>query len=296
MNDYKYVKNAKHGYFEAVPKPSVKELREYYEKKYYQDEKGSYSSEYSQEELKYIDNRVSMKHHIIDKHSETKPKSMVDIGCGEGHVMNYFDKKGWKVLGLDFSDFGLSTNHPQLRSKLIQGDVFEGCQRLVDEGRKFDVIWLDNVLEHVLAPEKLLELCNQLGNDEATLVIEVPNDCSDLQLELVQSKRISRRYWESAPDHLNYFSPASLKNICEAMSWKERRTISDFPIEWFLSNKNSNYIESSQVGSFAHESRVFIENFLFDKNRDQLDELVNFYESLAKVGQGRVLIGFFTKE
>lgn len=291
---HKYIRNKEFGFFEAVPKPSIDDLHEYYKTKYYQNELGSYTAEYTADELKYFENRVELKNYIVNKENDIKPKSMVDIGCGEGHVLNYYDQKGYDVVGLDFSDFGLVSNHPHLRSKLIQGDVFDGCRRLIEEGKTYDIIWLDNVLEHVIDPGELLELCYQLANTHGTLVIEVPNDFSDLQLELINTKKISKRYWESYPDHLNYFSPSSLEKFCNAKKWSKKKIIADFPIEWLLTNENSNYVESD-VGIHAHLSRLFIENFMYENNQANIDDLVNFYEALAKINQGRVLVSFFTK-
>ncbi len=74
-----------------------------------------------------------------------------------------------------------------------------------------------------------------------------------------------------------------------------KKLSSDFPIEWYLPNSNSNYVDNSSVGKAAHVSRVFIENFMHEDQINNLTDLINFYESLAKIGQGRQLIGFFTK-
>jgi len=41
---------------------------------------------------------------------------------------------------------------------------------------------------------------------------------------------------------------------------------------------------------------MFIENFLHENLTDRIADLINLYEAMAKVGQGRQLIGFFTKK
>ena len=56
------VKKNKYGYYELTNKPSEDELEEYYQKKYYQEEKGSYQSGYSKEEIRYILNKIEQKH------------------------------------------------------------------------------------------------------------------------------------------------------------------------------------------------------------------------------------------
>jgi len=52
-------------------------------------------------------------------------------------------------------------------------------------------------------------------------------------------------------------------------------------------------VVKKNVGKEAHKARVFIENFLHKGNDTY--QIVNFYEMMAKIGQGRQLIGFFIK-
>ena len=82
----------------------------------------------------------------------------------------------------------------------------------------------------------------------------------------------------------------------EKNGWNTEKIISDFPIEWYLANPKSNYTKDKKIGKSAHESRMFIENFLNNSLTNKFDDLINFYESMAKIGQGRQLIGFFTKK
>ena len=77
----------------------------------------------------------------------------------------------------------------------------------------------------------------------------------------------------------------------ESNGWKTQKIISDFPVEWYLANPSSNYNKNKNIGKSAHESRMFIENFLHSNQSIKLDDLTNFYESMAKIGQGRQLIG-----
>jgi len=296
MDGSKIKINKKHGYYEVTPKPSEKELQEYYENKYYQEQKATYVKHYEDAELSYFYNKIDQKFHVINKLlSLGNNKSLLDIGCGEGFTLNYYKQKFWNVTGIDFSDFGLKTNNPDLLPNLKQGNIFKEITKLVNLKIKYDVVWLDNVLEHVIQPEDLIQQCYKITKNGGALVIEVPNDYSDFQKELLETKKIEKKYWEALPDHLTYFSSKSLQNICEYIGWKTVKIISDFPIEWFLSNKNSNYVNNNNTGKEAHNSRVFVENFIHNNQKNNMDNIINFYESMAKIGQGRQIIGFFIK-
>ena len=61
----------------------------------------------------------------------------------------------------------------------------------------------------------------------------------------------------------------------------------------YLPNRVSNYIENKNIGKEAHKAKVFIENFLHKEN--DINHIIDFYEMMAKIGQERQLIGFFTK-
>lgn len=292
-----YTLNTEYGYYEIQPKPSEEELRVYYEKKYYQDEHATYERHYEPEELNYFYNKIAQKDFVVGQIIQSNnTKSLLDIGCGEGFTLDYYNKKGWEVTGVDFSDFGLKENHPHLVENLKQGNVFDEVQKLVNKGEKYDLVWLDNVLEHVINPVNLLRQCHHLTRESGVLVIEVPNDYSSFQTALLERGKVSRKYWEAYPDHLSYFTYGSLKNLCEAQGWNTRKIVADFPIEWFLTNENSNYSEKKGVGKAAHKSRVFIENFLSNYQSETPEALIDFYEAMARIGQGRQLIAFFTKK
>lgn len=169
------------GYLEVANKPSQKELNEYYANKYYQEGLGSYRRTYDEDELKYV--RLKIKQHsfilsIITK--KTKGK-LLDVGCGEGFILKHYAEKGWDVKGTDFSSAGLEQQNPDMLEHVDIGDIYENLERYLKENEQFDVVWLSNVLEHVLDPIKLLKVLKKLVTTGGGIVITVPNDSSALQ-------------------------------------------------------------------------------------------------------------------
>ena len=294
---YEILKNNTFGYFEVFPKPTSIELKEYYSEKYYQvpeENNSTYSLKYQKEELDYINNKIDLKYLILCEIFKSKKSyRLLDVGCGEGFSLNFFYEKEWDVLGLDFSDYSISSFHPHLTKKFIKGDIFDSIATLKNNLEKFDVIILDNVLEHVIDPLGLIETTYEMLNDGGVLVVEVPNDFSDLQNALFEKNMIKEKYWVAIPDHLNYFSKESLISACHSVGFKIQKVIGDFPMEWLLANDNSNYVNDKTNGKNAHKARLFIENFLSEKS-NKID-LINFYEALSNINQGRLVTGFFQK-
>lgn len=284
----------KYGFFTIKKKPTRKALNIYYSKKYYQGSEGTYSKSYSESECRYFNNKIKQKHSIIlnaNILSTNKKLSLLDIGCGEGFTLKHFKKLGWQVLGLDYSDYGCKTINPDCRKDLIVGDIFENIASLRERNKKFDVIWLDNVLEHVLSPFELLKECNFLTKKNGMLIVEVPNDFSTVQKYLLDKKYIDKEFWVVIPDHISYFNKEGLTNICKEAGWDKYKIISDYPVDLNLFNDNTNYVKDKSKGKSVHMERIEIENLLHSISIDKTNRL---YEIMADIGIGRQIIGFFT--
>jgi len=199
-----------YGYYQLVNPPTSAELNAYYEGNYYQQQHSLYESSYDETELKYLRQKIEQKNRILEQAGISgADRKLLDVGCGEGFTLNYFHQKNWQVTGLDMSDYGCETHNPECLPNLIQADLYEGLGLLEKENRKFDVVWLDNVLEHVLDPLDLVRRCQSLLFDDGAVVIEVPNDFSAIQLAALENGLVDSAFWLVRPDHISYFNRES---------------------------------------------------------------------------------------
>lgn len=281
------------GFWEVIDKPSPEELQDYYSKKYFQETKGSYEKSYTPEELDYFRFRWELKKNIIERIRGKKKGSMLDVGCGEGHNLAFFKEIGWTVRGLDYSSFGVENHHPECRDFLITGDLNELLEAEQKQGNFYDIIWVQNVLEHVIDPLRIFEFLSSLVVHDSVVIITVPNDFSYTQLSAKEHNHIDSNFWIVFPDHLNYFSSESLISTSKQMGWIAKEMISDFPVDWFLFHQGSNYVRDKSVGKDAHFARIQIERLL---QQNDPDDLINFWSALAKVGVGRNLTIFLQKK
>lgn len=280
------------GFWEIANKPSAEQIQEYYAAKYYQEAKGSYELAYSDEELTYFRTKLNQRWSVIaDRFSQ--PGSMLDVGCGEGYALAFFDEMNWNVRGLDFSRAGLESKNPHCAGFLVEGDVFRLLEGERSAGASYDLIWLQNVLEHVVDPVGLMTFLRSLVRPGGSLVVTVPNDFSGLQIEAQRKGLIDREFWVALPDHLSYFSRDSLEKIGAATGWSVLDILGDFPIDWFLFHPAANYIMDKSAGKPAHRARVALEN-LIGQNRPE--DVVAFYSAMARIGMGRDLTAFYGPE
>jgi 2-polyprenyl-3-methyl-5-hydroxy-6-metoxy-1,4-benzoquinol methylase len=292
----KVVRN-NHGFYTLKKLPTPNELEQYYSDKYYQNPQGSYQVNYSPEEIKYFNNKIAQKYIVIlellnPKFGFEKP-SFLDVGCGEGWALKFFKEKLWEIIGLDYSTYGCEKHNPDCSGHIKSGEINANIDLLIKEKSQFDVIWLDNILEHVLDPFALLVKCNKLIKDRGIIVIEVPNDFSMLQRYLFNNGNITDPFWVAIPDHISYFNQEGLISLCKEAGWACKHFIVDFPIDLNLFNENTNYVQNKQVGKNCHQARVKIENFLHELSPEKTNKL---YTVLAELGLGRELAGFFQKE
>lgn len=280
-NKYKLVRDDSHKFFSVSPMPSEFELEQFYENQYYQNQNGNYRHKYSLEELKYLEEDSEIIESFVNiLLSNEKRRSVLDVGCGEGFQSAYFLRKDWEVKCIDYSEYGLSHQNPQLMSHFTQGDI----QNLVkSDTESYSVILLKNVLEHVIDPKVLLKNLSNLMDDESLLFIEVPNDHSDFQL-MIGSKDYRGEPWFCPPQHLHYFQFKSLISMLKDLGFEIISSQAGYPVETFLLVEETNYYKNPEIGKKVHKARVVLSNHL--RSAD-LESYINFRESMAALGFGR---------
>jgi 2-polyprenyl-3-methyl-5-hydroxy-6-metoxy-1,4-benzoquinol methylase len=289
MNDPRLRRHA-FGFLEVVARPTPEALSEYYAKTYFQNEAASYRKSYADEELEIIELRIAQRagqaRLLL---GNDQPGSLLDVGCGEGFVLKYFERIGWQVAGVDYSCVGVQQINPDYAVHVEQGDVFELLKARIAANEQHDLVWLGNVLEHVLDPVSLLQSLRKLVAPGGLLVVTVPNDGTAYQEGLFAAGAIPERFWIATPDHLSYFTADSLRRTAEATGWDCLAVQGDFPIDLFLAHEGSNYVADRSRGPAAHRARLMLERLI---GQSGIEASNRFYAALADVGLGRNLTAF----
>ena len=156
-------------------------------------------------------------------------------------------------------------------------------------GASHDVVWLGNVLEHVLDPVGLLVSTRNLVKPDGVMVATVPNDGSPFQERLLEGGLIPGRFWIAVPDHISYFTAESLRRTAAHAGWNCLALQADFPIDWFLSHPGSNYVADRGKGPDAHRARIALELQIGRSGPEIANRL---YAALAEAGFGRNITAF----
>ena len=92
-------------------------------------------------------------------------KFVLDIGCGSGLLISYFQKCGFsKLTGIDPY---LSESRKKNEISLLKKEVYD----LVD---KYDLIMMHHSFEHMSYPHKIFDKLSELITDDGLLLIRIP--------------------------------------------------------------------------------------------------------------------------
>lgn len=298
---YEAVSQNEYGFY-MLKQQYRKSMADFYRNEYYQNNYGHYQHvPYDSLDMKQKQNFYSRKLTVFSRMS-LKGKALspregqgtfLDIGCGEGFALAYFHAHGFEVTGIDYSSAGLEYHNPDMLKYLIQGDFTEIASTFAHQGRTFDFINLDNVLEHIPEPKKCLQCIKGICNKDSIVCITVPNDFSVIQKLAFDSKLIDDAFWVStaSSEHFNYFSVESLARLGESVGLIKRVALGDWPIDFFLLNPDSNYRQDERKGHNCHVACARLENRLSENSEEVL---LNLYSALADAGIGREISVFFT--
>ena len=100
--------------------------------------------------------------------------SILDVGCGQGVLVEELVKNENRVTGMDI--LPPSQVLPAL-DRYFQADLSESIAHVLEQlrGETFDRVLLLDVLEHLTTCDRLLRECRQTVNSTGFLIVSVPN-------------------------------------------------------------------------------------------------------------------------
>jgi len=146
---------------------------------------------------------IKSKRKLIEKLTRKSSGTLLDIGAGTGSFVSEMQIAGWQVLGMEPDDtaranalekYAIVLQHPTFLFEL--------------EDKRFDVITLWHVLEHIHRLQDYIQVFHRTLKDDGYLVIAVPNYTSN-------DARHYKTHWAAydVPRHLYHFSPKSMQKL-----------------------------------------------------------------------------------
>lgn len=133
-------------------------------------------------------------------------RRLLDVGCGHGLLMDEARRRGYRVQGLELSR--AAVRHARERLALPVRE--EALEQAEFGDRRFDVIVLADVLEHLQDPVGALERCRALLSPGGALVVVTPDPAS------LTARIAGRRWWGYLPAHLCLIPRGTLRELVAA--------------------------------------------------------------------------------
>ena len=113
---------------------------------------------------------------LLNSSQVVSKKSFLDVGCGVGAISLYLASQGKEVVGIDVSSRAIDiANQAKEANKFSNVRfVLNSAEKFVP-GRKFEVILLIEVIEHIKDDEGLLEKIFSWLKEEGYLVLTTPS-------------------------------------------------------------------------------------------------------------------------
>jgi SAM-dependent methyltransferase len=146
---------------------------------------------------------------------------LLDVGCAGGHFLAAARDRGYDVRGIEFSPTMAAQARATYGLDVVEGDVM---QTHVDG--PFDVIHMEDVVEHLRDPLAVLRKLATLLKDDGIFVIDGPLERQfNLSLALLELNLRLRRVEdvEMAPAHIWQFTLGTQRRLVERAGLHEVR-------------------------------------------------------------------------
>lgn len=169
----------------------------------------------------------------------TSKKKILDIGSGTGYFLNTMKIAGYQTAGIEINEKARDFSRKNFSLDVYPPEDFSESKL---QG-KFDIASMWHVLEHIYEPKKYLNQIHSYLEEDAFLIIAVPNYTS-------ADASVYKEYWAGydVPRHLWHFSPITLKNLVENSGFKLIK-LSRLPFDSFYVSMLSESYKQSVLAS-----------------------------------------------
>ncbi len=203
----------------------------------------------------------------ISNNFDLKNKKVLDIGCGEGDFLINF---GGGSLGItttqDEVDFGKENNR----------NIILGNAELIDQlsiDNNFEVIWANNLFEHILSPHSFLIKLKKISKTNTILILGVP-----VIPKLNFLLNINKFRGSLASNHISFFDKKSLELTVERAGWKIKE-VRSFVFGISFLDKIFTLIFSPHIYIIAEN----ISDFRYPEKKIKEWEGENYYRELINI-------------
>ena len=148
--------------------------------------------------------------------------ALLDVGCADGQFLARATALGHRATGVDFSEEDIQA---------ARGLGFEAWvadlsreNALSQSGRRFGVITMFQVIEHLEEPDLVFEGLGKLAGPGAVLMLGCPSSRRYTRAFDHPEKLGASDFWDAPPQHVFRWTPKALEAFLARHGWKLERT------------------------------------------------------------------------
>jgi len=206
---------------------------------------------------------LASKRNLINSIAKNKKGRILDYGCGTGYFLDTMKSNGWKTYGLEPNDKARELANQKAKVKA-------SIEELNLKNKKFDIITLWHVLEHIHDINNTIKMLKTILKEKGKIVIAVPN------IESYDST-IFQEEWAAydVPRHLYHFSQDTMKTLMLKHGLKVKKV---YPM------KLDSYYISLLSNKYKYNKSKFLSSFITGyKSNTYANNNQNNYSSLIYV-------------
>jgi 2-polyprenyl-3-methyl-5-hydroxy-6-metoxy-1,4-benzoquinol methylase len=243
------------------PRPSEDEIGKYYDSEEYISHTDQANSPIN---LLYKIARqyaLRSKKKLINSVAKDKKGRILDYGCGTGYFLETMKSDDWKTYGIEPNDKAraIATQKVKVKRSIDELDL---------KNKKFDIITLWHVLEHIHDLNSTIKSLKTILKEKGKIIIAVPNIES-------YEESIFGEEWAAydVPRHLYHFSQETMKTLMLKHGLKIKKT---YPMKLdayyisLLSNKYK-FAKNKFINSFI---TGYKSNTYASKNKNNYSSLI----------------------
>ncbi len=147
---------------------------------------------------------------------EKKERKILDLGCGNGWLVNYLIERGYDAYGTDASISGIEIAGKKNKNRFFIQDLSKNDLPSELEDVQFNTIISTEVIEHLYAPKEYLDLCKKIlaKNGGGELILTTPYHGYLKNVVLSLSGKMDKHFtvlWDGG--HIKFWSRKTLTGL-----------------------------------------------------------------------------------
>jgi SAM-dependent methyltransferase len=135
---------------------------------------------------------------------------LLDVGCWVGFLLAEARDRGWRVMGVEPSEFASAYAREQLGLNVHTAELFS----TPFSASSFDAVTLGDVIEHLPEPSTALGRIAELLKPDGVVWLALPDAGSRV------ARALGPHWWSVLPTHVQYFTRDSIRRLLERCNFE----------------------------------------------------------------------------